>query len=74
MTLESAQLEQGIGYEGYILKVETGIVCMKITWDVYLKWGFIGPGPDLWKQNLCVKGPRLYILTDFLDDFMYAEV
>ena len=47
---------------------------MKITWDVYLKWGFIGPGPDLWKENLCVKGPRLYILTDFLDDFMYAEV
>ena len=74
MTLEPAQLGQGIGYKGCILKVEMGTICKKITWDMYFKWEFIGPGPDLWKENLCVKGPGLYILTDFLDGFMYAKV
>ena len=47
MTLEPTQLGQGIGYKGCILKVETGTICKKITWDMYFKWEFIGPGPDL---------------------------
>lgn len=47
MTLEPAQLGQGMGYKGCILKVETRTVCMKITWDVYLKWEFVGLGSDL---------------------------
>ena len=46
----------------------------EITWDVYLKYRFLGPGPDLWNENLCRKGPGLCILTIFPDDFMYTKV
>lgn len=60
--------------QGCILKVEPGTACVRITWDVYLKYRFLGPGPDLWNENLCRKGPGLCILTIFPDDFMYTKV